>query len=182
MAKIVFIEVEEIGMRNLMAVFLMGSILVMSGCGEPPKVLPQGSSEQQAEDARNVLQQVVSQLAAGETRAIIEQKRVFLPLRWRKQQKEFEELEALSRQLQGRQSIVLGEAWVEGRWAMIDGVIGDGERIGIPGAPWVMLYFDGQWRWLPISILKDQVVVGMMDSHFDRLWARWQATHPATSR
>jgi len=167
--------------RRFLALISVSVAGLLAGCGEPPKVLPQGSSEQQAEDARNVLQQALRRLAAGETRAVVEQKLVFLPLRWRKQQKEFEEFEALSQQLQGCRSIVLGEAWIEGRWAMIDGVMCDGKRMGLPEAPWVILYFDGQWRWVPVSILKDQAVVGMMDGHFDRLWARWQATHPATS-
>lgn len=171
---------KEINHR-LLPVLLLGSVLALSvtGCGEPPNVLPQGTVEQQVADVRGVAQQVVGGLAAGQARALIDQERIFLPLRWRKQQKEFQELEALGEQLKGRKAIELGEIRVDGRWALVDSIVADGERIGPADAPWFMLYFGGQWRWLPSSIMKDQAVSGMMDSHFDRLWAAWQATHPA---
>ncbi|MGK0673926.1 MAG: hypothetical protein ABWU16_04615 [Halothiobacillaceae bacterium] len=161
--------------RRVLILGLIGAGLV--GCEVPPDVLPKGTAEEQAEAVRAVLRRVVEGLAAGQERSLMEQGLIFLPLRWRKQQKEYQELEALGRQLAGRQNLVLGEVRVDGRWALVEYVLADGERIGPSDAPWFLLYFSGQWRWLPASIMKDQAVVGMMDSHFDRLWAGWQASH-----
>lgn len=162
--------------RRVFVLGLMGAGVV--GCEAPPDVLPKGTPEQQAEAVRATLRRVVEGLAAGQERSLIEQGLIFLPLRWRRQQKEYQELEALGKQLAGRQALVLGEVHVAGRWALIEHVLADGERVGPADAPWFLLYFSGQWRWLPTSIMKDQAVVGMMDSHFDRLWAGWQAAHP----
>ncbi|MFZ5537031.1 MAG: hypothetical protein ACOZAP_06105 [Pseudomonadota bacterium] len=164
-------------------VFVLGLIGVgLAACGTPPDVLPKGSPEQQAEAVHATLQRVVEGLAAGQARALIDQGVVFLPLRWRRQQKEYQELEELGKQLAGRKALVLGDVHVDGRWALIEHVLADGERVGPADAPWFLLYFSGQWRWLPASIMKDQAITGMMDSHFDRLWAGWQAAHPKASR
>lgn len=162
--------------RRVFVLGLFGAAL--AGCGAPPDVLPKGTPEQQAEAVRATLQRVVEGLAAGQARALIDQELVFLPLRWRRQQKEYQELEELGRQLAGRKSFALGEVRVEGRWALVEHVLADGERVGPADVPWFLLYYKGQWRWLPASIMKDQAVSGMMDSRFDRLWADWQATHP----
>lgn len=163
--------------RRLVPVLLLCGVLasVMSGCGERPKVLPQGTAEQQAEDVRTVTRQVVQGLAAGQTHELIVREIIFLPSRWRKQQKEFQELESLGNTLKGRETIVLGEVSVAGRWALIDGVTAGGEHVGPADVPWFMFYYGGQWRWMPSSIMKDPAIEGMMDSNFDRLYAGWKA-------
>ncbi len=170
------------GMRDVMAVVLMTCALVLAGCGEQPKVLPQGSEEQQAAAVRERTLLVLSILAGGDGHALIERELVFLPSRWRRHAQQLQELEALGRTLKGRDDFVLGEVRVRGRWALVDGVSAGGERVGPTEAPWFMVYFAGQWRWLPSSILKDPAVEGMMDRSFDQLWADWQASHPVPAR
>ncbi len=170
------------GMRDVMAVVLMTCALVLAGCGEQPKVLPQGSEEQQAAAVRERTLRVLSSLAGGDGHALIERELVFLPSRWRRHAQQLQELEALGRTLKGRDDFVLGEVRVRGRWALVDGVSVGGERVGPAEAPWFMVYFAGQWRWLPSSILKDPAVEGMMDRSFDQLWADWQASHPVPAR
>lgn len=150
-------------------------MLGLTACGEPPKVLPQGTAEQQAEDVRSATRRVVTALGAGQTRQMIEQGAIFQPLRWRKQAKAHEELDALSAALKGREGIELGEVTIAGRWALIDGVSVGGERVGPADVPWFMLYYSGRWSWVPSSILKDPAVEGMMDRKFDRLYGEWQA-------
>lgn len=163
-------------------VFMLGLASLLAACGSPPDVLPKGSPEEQAEAVRATLQRVVEGLAAGQARALIDEELVFLPLRWRKQQKEYQELEELGKQLAGKKAFSFGPVHVDGRWALIEYVLAEGERVGPEGAPWFLLYYKGQWHWLPASIMKDQAITGMMDSHFDRLWAHWQATHTKAAR
>lgn len=172
--------VNKINHRLLPAI-LLGSVLALSvtGCGEPPKVMPQGTVEQQGEDVRAAMNHVLQALAAGQSQNLMSEGVIFLPSRWRRQQKEFIELQELQAALKERQQIVPGEVHVLGRWALLDGVTADGQVVGQPGQPWFMLYFSGQWRWLPSTIMRDPAIEGMMDRHFDQLWATWQATHPA---
>lgn len=161
--------------RRAWVVGLIGVCLV--ACGTPPDVLPKGSLEEQTEAVHATLQRVLEGLASGQAHVLIDEERVFLPLRWRKQQKEYQELEALSQALAGKGSPTLGPVRISGRWALVDYVVVEGQRVGAANVPWFFLYYKGQWRWLPASIMKDQAVSGMMDSHFDRLWATWQAQH-----
>ena len=148
-------------------------------CGERPKVLPQGTPEDQAKAVSARMQEVIHGLRAGQVRQLIDAEAIFLPSRWRKQAKEMEELEALSKTLAAQTGEVeLGKISIDGRWALIESVRIGGEVMGKKDAPWFMFYFAGQWRWMPISILKDPAIEGMMDRNFDRLWARWQAAHP----
>jgi len=153
--------------------------LALSACGEKPQVLPQGSAEEQTQDVAHAMRLVVSGLAAGQSRQLIDKEMIFLPSRWRKQAKEMEELEALSKAIAAHPGeIELGKVSIDGRWALLDSVKMGGELIGNKDAPWFMFYFAGQWRWMPASILKDPAIEGMMDRNFDRLWGTWQAEHP----
>jgi hypothetical protein len=169
-------------MRGLFAASLVALSIGLAGCGERPKVLPQGSEEQQVSDVRERTLQVLSTLAGGDGQALIERELVFLPSRWRRHAQQLQELEALGRMLKGRDDFELGEVRVRGRWALVDSVRAGGERVGPAEVPWFMVYFAGQWRWLPSSILKDPAVQGMMDRSFDQLWAEWQASHPLPAR
>jgi len=166
--------------RRFFGLGLVGLLsLGLIACGEPPKVLPQGSAEQQASDVSKVLREVVSGLGAGQSRQLIDKELIFLPSRWRKQAKEMEELETLGKTIAAHSGeIELGKVSIDGRWALIESVRIGGEMIGKKDAPWFMFYFAGQWRWMPISILKDPAIEGMMDRNFDRLWGSWQAAHP----
>ena len=166
--------------RRFFGLGLLGLLsLGLIACGEPPKVLPQGSAEQQASDVSKVLREVVSGLGAGQARQLIDKEMIFLPSRWRKQAKEMEELETLGKAIAAHSGeIELGKVSIDGRWALIESVSIGGESIGKKDAPWFMFYFAGQWRWMPISILKDPAIEGMMDRNFDRLWGSWQAAHP----
>ncbi|GEM_PF-1996011 len=170
--------------RSLVSALLLGSVLAFSvtGCGERPKVLPQGTPEQQAEDVRAQARHVVEALEAGRMKGLIEDGSIFLPLAWRKQQKENVELDALAAKLKGHEGLVIGEVQVAGRWALLDGVSLGGESLAPADAPVFMLYYAGQWRWLPSSIMKDSTIVGVMDRNFDVLWAQWQARRPATQQ
>lgn len=169
-------SMKETSRRLLPALLVCGVLaFAISGCGERPKVLPQGTAEQQADDVLTVMHQVIQGLADGQAHELIVQKVIFLPSRWRRQQKEFQELDALGESLKGRETIVLGNVSVAGRWALIDGVMVGGKHLGSTDVPWFMFYYGGQWRWMPSSIMKDPAVEGMMDSNFDRLYAGWKA-------
>ena len=164
-------------LRRFLALGLLGLALV--ACGEPPKVLPQGSAEEQANDVSQTMREVVSGLAAGQSRQLIDREKIFLPSRWRKQAKEMEELDALGKSMAAHSGeIELGKVSIQGRWALLDSVKMGGTLIGKPDVPWFLFYFAGQWRWMPASILKDPAIEGMMDMNFDRLWGTWQAEHP----
>jgi len=153
--------------------------LGLIACGEPPKVLPQGTAEEQAADVQQVMRQVIGGLGAGQSNQLIDKEVIFLPLRWRKQAKEMEELESLSKSIATQSGdIELGKVSVAGRWALLESVKIGGVLIGKADAPWFMFYFAGQWRWMPASILKDPAIEGMMDRQFDLLWGTWQAAHP----
>jgi len=153
--------------------------LGLVACGEKPKVLPQGSVAEQTSDVAQAMRVVVSGLAAGKVQQLIDEEKIFLPSRWRKQAKEMEELEAMSKTLAAHTGeIELGKVNIEGRWALLESVKIGGELVGKKDAPWFMFYFAGQWRWMPASILKDPAIEGMMDRNFDRLWGTWQAAHP----
>ncbi|MEF3193088.1 MAG: hypothetical protein K6346_02560 [Halothiobacillaceae bacterium] len=160
----------------LAALFLTSALgLGLGGCGERPQVLPQGTPEEQAADVRAKLRHVVDVLAAGQARTLMEDGTMFLPAGWRRQQKALTELDALSAQIKGRAGLVIGDVHTAGRWALIDAVSVGGERLGPREEPWFMLYYAGAWRWLPSSIMRDSAVVGVMDHHFDRLYADWKA-------
>ncbi|MGD9888076.1 MAG: hypothetical protein AB7S56_02265 [Halothiobacillaceae bacterium] len=166
--------------RRFLAYGALGFLsLGLIACGERPKVLPQGTIEEQASAAGNSLREVIHGLAAGQVQLLIDNEKIFLPSRWRKQAKEMEELDALSKSIAPmRGETVLGKVSVLGRWALIESVhIGDA-LVGKKDAPWFMFYFAGQWRWMPASILKDPAIEGMMDRNFDLLWGTWQAAHP----
>ncbi|MEW6445229.1 MAG: hypothetical protein ACOZAQ_09025 [Pseudomonadota bacterium] len=153
-------------------------VLVTTGCGEAPPVMPKGAPTEEAEAAREVLREVLAGVGEGRSKALIEDGLIFLPSRWRRQAQEFKELDALSEKLKGRgDRIELGEARVGGRWAVVDFVRVDGELLGPAQAPWFLLYFGGRWRWMPISIMKDPAVTGMMDGSFDRVYEGWKAKH-----
>jgi len=153
--------------------------LALSACGEKPQVLPQGTLQEQSEDVQRVMREVVSGLAAGQARQLIDKEMIFLPSRWRKQAKEMEELENLGKTIAAHSGeIELGKVSIQGRWALLDSVKMAGTLIGKPDAPWFLFYFAGQWRWMPASILKDPAIEGMMDRNFDLLWGTWQAAHP----
>lgn len=162
-------------MRGLFAVSLVALSIGLTGCGDRPKVLPQGSVEQQASDVRERTLFVLSSLAAGNGHDLIQQEDVFLPSRWRRHAQQQQEIAALEQALKGRGDFELGDVRVRGRWALVDGVSADGEHVGPTDVPWFMVYYAGQWRWVPSSILKDPAVKGTMDSSFDRLYAEWQA-------
>jgi hypothetical protein len=163
--------------RRFLGLGLMSLGLI--ACGEPPKVLPQGTAEEQAADVQQVMRQVIGGLGAGQSHQLIDREVIFLPSRWRKQAKEMEELESLSKNIATQSGeIELGKVMVAGRWALLESVKVGGVLIGKPDTPWFMFYFAGQWRWMPASILKDPAIEGMMDRNFDRLWAAWQAEHP----
>ena len=153
--------------------------LGLIACGEPPKVLPQGSAEEQAHDVSQTMREVVGGLAAGQSRQLIDKEKIFLPSRWRKQAKEMEELDNLGKAIAAHPGeIELGKVSIRGRWALLDSVKIGGVLIGKADAPWFLFYFAGQWRWMPASILKDPAIEGMMDRNFDLLWGTWQAAHP----
>lgn len=153
--------------------------LGLMACSEPPKVLPQGSPEEQAKDVSQTMREVVSDLAAGQSRQLIDKEKIFLPSRWRKQAKEMEELDNLGKAIAAHPGeIELGKVSIRGRWALLDSVKIGGVLIGKADAPWFLFYFAGQWRWMPASILKDPAIEGMMDRNFDLLWGTWQAAHP----
>ncbi len=158
--------------------FLLAFVLGLSGCNDRPQVLPQGTPEQQAEDVRARSLMVLTMLAAGQGGELDERELVILPLRWRRNAQLQEEIAALGEHLKGREDFSLGEVRVRGRWALVDGVYAGGERVGPAEVPWFMVYFAGEWRWVPSSILKDPAVTGMMDRSFDRLYAEWQAARP----
>ncbi len=153
--------------------------LALSACGEKPQVLPQGTLEEQTADVKRVMHEVISGLAAGQARQLIDKEMIFLPSRWRKQAKEMEELDNLGKAMAAHSGeIELGKVSIQGRWALLDSVKMGGTLIGKPDAPWFLFYFAGQWRWMPASILKDPAIEGMMDRNFDLLWGAWQAAHP----
>jgi len=153
--------------------------LGLMACGEPPKVLPQGSPEEQANDVSQTMREVVSGLAAGQFKQLIDKEKIFLPSRWRKQAKEMEELDNLGKAIAVHSGeIELGKVSIRGRWALLDSVKIGGVLVGKADAPWFLFYFAGQWRWMPASILKDPAIEGMMDRNFDLLWGTWQAAHP----
>lgn len=150
----------------------------LAGCGEPPNLFPQGSAEEQSQAVRKVLDEVITGLRAGQSRALLDRELIFLPSRWRKQAKEFEELSKLSASLSSLQGEVrIGNVQLAGRWALVERVHVGETLIGKADLPWFMFYFAGQWHWMPSSILKDPAIEGMMDRHFDALWATWQAQH-----
>ena len=168
--------------RRFLAYGALGLLsLGLMACGERPKVLPEGSKEEQANDVALAMRNVLGGLVAGQVQPLIDNEHIFLPSRWRKQAKEMEELDALSKSIAPmRGEIVFGKINVLGRWALIESVhIGDA-RVGKKDAPWFMFYFAGQWRWMPASILKDPAIEGMMDRNFDLLWGTWQAAQPKT--
>ncbi|OYY73795.1 MAG: hypothetical protein B7Y40_08060 [Gammaproteobacteria bacterium 28-57-27] len=165
--------------RRVFVLGLLGLGLGLAGCGEPPKVLPQGTLEEQTAQVHTVMQQVIRGLGAGQSRQLIDKEMIFLPSRWRKQAKETEELESLSKSIAAQPGeIELGKVSVAGRWALLESVKVGGVLIGKQDVPWFLFYFAGQWRWMPASILKDPAIEGMMDRNFDRLWGTWQAAHP----
>ena len=168
-----------LGLGLLSLSLSLGLGLGLAACGERPKVLPQGTPEEQARAAEKSLREVVAGLAAGQVQQLIDNEKIFLPLRWRKQAREMEELKALSTSMAAQHGeTTLGKVSVEGRWALVESVhIGDA-LVGKQDVPWFMFYFAGQWRWMPASILKDPAIEGMMDRNFDRLWGTWQANHP----
>ena len=156
--------------------------LTLTACGEKPQVLPQGTTDEQTADVKRVMKEVVSGLAAGQARQLIEKEQIFLPLRWRKQAKEMEELDTLGKVIAAHPGeIELGKVSIQGRWALLESVKTGGALIGKADAPWFLFYFAGQWRWMPASILKDPAIEGMMDRNFDLLWGTWQAAHPKTT-
>lgn len=162
-------------MHGLFAVSLVALSIGLTGCGDRPQVLPQGAVEQQVADVRERTLLVLSSLASGSGHDLVRQEVVFLPSRWRRHAQQLQEIAALEQALKGRDGFVLGDVQVRGRWALVDGVRVAGEPVGPAELPWFMVYYAGQWRWLPPSILKDPAVTGMMDSSFDRLFAEWQA-------
>ncbi|HET19281.1 MAG TPA: hypothetical protein ENO16_01550 [Chromatiales bacterium] len=162
-------------MRGLFAASLVALSIGLTGCGDRPQVLPQGTVEQQLADVRERILLVLSSLASGNGRDLVQQEAVFLPSRWRRHAQQLQEIAALEEALKGRDGFVLGDLQVRGRWALVDGVRVDGEPVGPAELPWFMVYYAGEWRWLPSSILKDPAVTGMMDSSFDRLFAEWRA-------
>ncbi len=163
--------------RYFLGLGLLG--MALTACGEKPKVLPQGSLDEQKADIQGVLRAVIAGLGLGQAQQLIDAEKIFLPSRWRKQAKEIEELDALSKTIAAHPGeIALGNISVLGRWAIVDSVKAGNHLLGTPDAPWFMFYFAGQWRWMPASILKDPAIEGMMDINFDRLWGTWQAAHP----
>lgn len=168
-------------MNNMRRRFLGLGVLSLGliACGEPPKVLPQGTPEEQAEDVHQIMRQVVSGLGVGQSQQLIDNEVIFLPSRWRRQIKQMEELESLSKSIAAQSGeIELGKVSTLGRWALLDSVKIGGVLLGKADAPWFLFYYAGKWRWMPVSILKDPAIEGMMDSNFDRLWGSWQAAHP----
>jgi hypothetical protein len=163
--------------RRLLGLGLLSLGLI--ACGEPPKVLPQGTLEEQTAQVHTVMQQVIRGLAAGQSQQLIEQEVIFLPSAWRKQAKEMEELKSLRESIAAQPGeIELGKVSVAGRWALLESVKVGGVLIGKQDVPWFLFYFAGQWRWMPASILKDPAIEGMMERNFDLLWGTWQAAHP----
>ena len=166
--------------RRLLSLGLLSLSLSLGlvACGERPKVLPQGTPEEQAHAAEQSLREVIAGLAAGQVHQLIDEEKIFLPSRWRKQAKEMEELDALSKSIAAHSGeTTLGTISVAGRWALVESVHISDTLVGKKDAPWFMFYFAGQWRWMPAIILKDPAIEGMMDRNFDRLWGTWQATH-----
>lgn len=165
--------------RRVFVLGLLGLGLGLVACGEPPKVLPQGTLEEQTAQVHTVMQQVIRGLAAGQSQQLIEQEVIFLPSAWRKQAKEMEELKSLRESIAAQPGeIELGKVSVAGRWALLESVKVGGVLIGKQDVPWFLFYFAGQWRWMPASILKDPAIEGMMERNFDLLWGTWQAAHP----
>jgi hypothetical protein len=163
--------------RRLLGLGLLSLGLI--ACGEPPKVLPQGTLEEQTAQVHTVMRQVIRGLAAGQSQQLIEQEVIFLPSAWRKQAKEMEELKSLRESIAAQPGeIELGKVSVAGRWALLESVKVGGVLIGKQDVPWFLFYFAGQWRWMPASILKDPAIEGMMERNFDLLWGTWQAAHP----
>lgn len=156
----------------------MGAFGGLAACGERPRVLPQGTEQEEAQKVQDLMLAILPLLAAGEMERLKDEEKIMLPSRWRRQVKQLTELADLQKQLQAHPGAPrLGAVHVEGRWALLESVHMGDALIGKADLPWFFVYFSGQWRWLPSSIMKDPAIEGMMNSHFDHLWADWQAKH-----
>ena len=162
--------------------FLLGMVALsgLAACNERPRVLPQGTPQEEAQKVRDLMLAILPLLVAGDAERLKDEEKIMLPSRWRRQVKQLVELEDLHKQLQAATGEPrLGAVHVEGRWALLESVHMGNTLIGKADLPWFFIYFAGKWHWLPTSIMRDPAIEGMMNSHFDHLWTAWQAKHGA---
>ena len=144
---------------------------VVAGCGQNDT-----TSEQTPKEVEADIHALLDELR---TKGVIAAKAsgyVFLPSRWRAQNKQDEDLKSLEATLKKTPFTVIGPIKLAARWALVDYIEIGGEKYQ-PDKPWLFFYFAKKWAWVSPGEFKDPAIKGMMDLRFDRLYRQWEIEH-----
>ncbi len=154
--------------------FLVFIVVVLTGCSS--KDSDYGVNAQSPVQVERDIRALFAELKGGNIEAAKAAGLVMLPSRWRAQDKQNDELNALVAQLKTESLTQIGAIHIASRWALVDSIALDGKPFQAD-KPWFFFFYAGHWAWVTPSAFKDPAISGMMDARFDRLYQQWKAQH-----
>lgn len=158
--------------------FLILIVAGLTGCSA--KDPDYGVNAQTPVQVEQDVRALFTELKSGDIEAAKAAGLIMLPSRWRAQDKQNDELNALAAQLKTETLTQIGTIKIASRWALVDSIMLNGKPFQAE-KPWFFFFYAGHWAWVTPSVFKDPAITGMMDVRFDRLYQQWKADHHRAS-